>query len=237
MVGDRAVAGVSQVPAKLLEQASGLMYEQVLTEFSSNKDQTYGDIVLGLILMGISVVIAFVVFYAYIQLQILAPAKHLVDVMGRLAAGNFSESIRARTGDEFGRIAESSEAVRQSLNRIMGEVGQSTKILMSEVDALGSVVSATQQGVLEQQAQTEQVATAINQMTATVQEVSRSAGCASEVTSSADSEANIGCDVVSRTVDNIGLLTKEIGSAADTMAMLSKDSEEIDAVVDVIRGI
>ncbi len=236
-VGDKAVSGVDRVPAKLLRQGSNLMHKQVVDEFTANKDRAHSDIVTGLVLMGISVVIAFVVFYAYIQLQILAPAKYLVSVMGRLATGDFSQSIKARTNDEFGQITESSEAVRKSLNQIIGEVGRSTQILMTEIDTLGKVVAATREGVFEQQAQTEQVATAINQMTATVQEVSRSAGCASEATSSADAEANSGSDVVSRTVENIGLLTQEIGSAADTVDMLSKDSEEIGVVLDVIRGI
>lgn len=236
-VGDKVVSGVDRAPAKLLEEISSLMHKQVLGKFTSNKSQTNGDIVMGLVFMGISVVIAFVVFYAYIQLQILAPAKHLVAAMGKLAARDFSNPIEARTSDEFGQITESSEAVRQSLSKIMGEVGESTHVLLSEMDSLGKVVNATREGVLEQQVQTEQVAAAINQMTATVQEVSLSAGSASEAASSADAEANSGSDIVSKTVENIGQLTREIGSAAETVDMLSKDSEEIGTVLDVIRGI
>ncbi len=236
-VGDKAVSGIDLGSAKLLAESSALIQNQVLDKFNSNKDKTRGDIVLGLVFMGISVVIAFVVFYAYIQLQILAPARHLREVMGSLASGDFSKPIKACTSDEFGQIADSSEAVRQSLSKIMGEVGESTSVLMSEIDSLGRVVNSTREGVLEQQAQTQQVASAINQMTETVQEVSRSAGNASEAANSADAEAHSGSSVVSKTVENIGKLTDEISGAAETVDMLSKDSEEIGTVLDVIHGI
>jgi methyl-accepting chemotaxis protein len=235
--GDRAVDGIDLAPSKLLTESSSLMHGHVLSGFGENKDETHGDIVLGLVLMGISVVIAFVVFYAYIQLQILAPARCLVSSIGRLAAGDFSKPIEALTSDEFGRISDSSEAVRRSLSKIMGEVGASTRVLMSEIESLDEVVNSTREGVLEQQAQTEQVAAAIHQMTSTVQEVSLSAGSASEAANSADAEANSGSDVVSRTVENIGQLTHEISGAAETVDMLSKDSEEIGTVLDVIHGI
>jgi len=235
--GDKAVSGIDREPAKMLAESSSRIEKQVLDKFTSNKAKTHGDIMLGLVLMGIGVIIAFVVFYAYIQLQILKPAKNLVTSMGQLAAGDFSKQIKACSRDEFGLISDSSEAVRHSMSKIIGELGGSTKVLMSEIDSLGKVVNSTREGVLEQQDQTQHVAAAINQMTATVQEVSRSAGSASEAASSADAEAHSGSNVVSRTVENIGKLTEEINGAAETVDMLSKDSEQIDTVLDVIHGI
>ncbi len=235
--GDKAVRGIERLPAKLLKESAEILYVQGVNKYEEHKAKTQGNIIMGLVFMAISVVVAFVVFVVFIQLQILAPANSLVKNMGRMAVGDFSHPIVSKNSDEFGQIRRSSEKVRQSLGEIISTVRESTDMLVAEVGTLGEVVSSTREGVLEQHTQTEHVATAINQMTATVQEVSRSAGSASEAANSADAEAKNGSAVVSRTVENIGMLTQEITKTAETVESLSKDSEQIDTVLDVIRGI
>jgi methyl-accepting chemotaxis protein len=88
-----------------------------------------------------------------------------------------------------------------------------------------------------QQSQTEQVATAINQFTATVHEVAQSAASAADASEQADVAAANGQKVVMDSVILIENLSKEMQESVESMHQLAKHSEEIGSVVDVIQGI
>lgn len=97
-------------------------------------------------------------------------------------------------------------------------------------------VSSTE-NVSKQQRETEQVATAMNEMTATVMEVSNNAEQAAESTGQADTQAQEGRQVVNDTVESINLLAKEVDSAANVIHELEQNSDSIGSVLEVIRGI
>jgi len=88
-----------------------------------------------------------------------------------------------------------------------------------------------------QRRETEQVATAMNEMAATVQEVARNASEAAGAASHADNEAGAGRAVVRETTASIENLAHEVESAAQVVQQLANDSESIGAVLDVIKGI
>lgn len=85
--------------------------------------------------------------------------------------------------------------------------------------------------------ETNQVASAINEMAATVQEVSNNASSAAEAAKNADQEAENGKNVVNNAIRSIGALANEIEQAADTLQRLDGDIGNIGEIVNVIRGI
>src|SRR5690606_31968978 len=95
----------------------------------------------------------------------------------------------------------------------------------------------TTQGIHNQQTETDQVATAMNEMTATVQEVARNAQQAPDAAHRATNEASAGKRVVSQTIDAIDTLANEVQKAADVIHTLEIDSGNIGGILDVIRGI
>lgn len=99
------------------------------------------------------------------------------------------------------------------------------------------ITSQTQQAVSRQRAETEQVATAINQMSATVLEVAHNANHAAEAAQNADQEAIAGREVVNETMQAINGLAGEVDRAAEVISKVESDSANIGSVLDVIRGI
>lgn len=81
------------------------------------------------------------------------------------------------------------------------------------------------------------MATAITQMSSTVQEVARSASQASTAAGEADREAKAGNLVVGEAIQAINKLAAEIEQSANVIEKLKSDSENIGTVVDVIKGI
>jgi methyl-accepting chemotaxis protein len=102
---------------------------------------------------------------------------------------------------------------------------------------MADISKETVDGVLTQQTETGQVATAMNEMAASVQEVARTAKSTAEAARDADNEAQAGKEVVTETMGSIGALAKEVEQAAETLNSLETDIANIGAIVDVIRSI
>lgn len=88
-----------------------------------------------------------------------------------------------------------------------------------------------------QKEETEQVATAMNEMTATVSEVARNAQFASEATKTVDLRVIEGGKLVGNSVKSVLDLHHEIEETAAVITQLSLESKEIGKVLDVIRSI
>ena len=102
---------------------------------------------------------------------------------------------------------------------------------------MNSLSSSANESMQRQQMEVDQVATAINEMTATVQEVARSASDAANAAQSADEEAIKGRAVVTHTIDAINTLAENVDQAANVIDELNKHSDNIGAVLAVIKGI
>ncbi len=88
-----------------------------------------------------------------------------------------------------------------------------------------------------QKEETEQVATAMNEMTATVSEVARNAQFASEAAKAVDHRVDEGGVLVNNSVKSVLDLHHEIEETAQVISLLSQESKEIGKVLDVIRSI
>ncbi|MCB1922041.1 MAG: methyl-accepting chemotaxis protein, partial [Candidatus Competibacteraceae bacterium] len=91
--------------------------------------------------------------------------------------------------------------------------------------------------IRQQLAEAEQVATAMNEMTATVQDVAQTAASADAAASDADAKASEGRSVAVQALAATEDLVNEVQQAAAVIRKLESESESIGAVLDVIRGI
>ncbi|WP_414004189.1 methyl-accepting chemotaxis protein [Pseudomonas sp. S1Bt23] len=93
------------------------------------------------------------------------------------------------------------------------------------------------QGTNDQFNRTDQVATAMNEMSATAQEVARHAADAARAADDADQSAQQGEQVMQGTIHTITLMRGEIANTAEVIRRLEADSGRIGKVLEVIRGI
>jgi len=92
-------------------------------------------------------------------------------------------------------------------------------------------------GLERQRVETEQVATAVNQMAATTQEVASHVQRTADATQEANRLTRRGRDIAGETREAIERLSIVVGETGATVTQLAKDSDEIGGVVDVIKGI
>ncbi|MDB6049471.1 MAG: aer2 [Pseudomonas sp.] len=100
-----------------------------------------------------------------------------------------------------------------------------------------TLAHASSTGLERQRVETEQVATAVNQMAATTQEVASHVQRTADATQQANELTRRGRDIAGETRAAIQRLSAAVGETGLTVTQLAKDSNEIGSVVDVIKGI
>ncbi len=163
------------------------------------------------------------------------PAQ-VVAIVNRLAEGDLTTAIDLRQGDSISLLAAISRMV-ENMKHLLREVSTASAQVAAAATQLSATSEETRAQVRVEQSETDQVATAMNEMTATVEEVARHAAAAARAAQETDKETEAGGQVVAQTIVSIDLLAREVESAGDVIARLSDDSKQIGAVLDVIRGV
>lgn len=148
-------------------------------------------------------------------------------------------SIRVDTEgqDEIAEMARSFNAMTDSFQALIRDVLNSAQSVSTAAQQLAAVSQQSQQGVLSQQSSSEQVATAMNEMTATVQEVARYAADAAAASKTSDEETIKGKSVVQQTVSGIKQLAVQSAENAEAINTLKLESDNIGTVLTVIQEI
>ncbi|WP_414907300.1 methyl-accepting chemotaxis protein [Pseudomonas sp. IT-P253] len=124
-----------------------------------------------------------------------------------------------------------------SLRNLIGKIGTGVGQIASASEALSSITAQTREGVLIQKTETELAASAIQQMSITVQEVASNADHASRAAHEADEEARHGDRVVREAVAQIDHLSIGIEHSAQAVQQLHQESTQINTVLEVIRSV
>jgi methyl-accepting chemotaxis protein len=151
--------------------------------------------------------------------------------------GDLTIVIDDSAKDETGDLARAFNKFVAKIRKVIGEVTDSSDQLSAAAEELSAVSQVTGQGVGNLSAEIEQVATAMNEMTVTVQDVSSNATTASSSAVEANSHAEKGGDIIRKTVASVGLLTGEINKSSEDIHKLKVDSDNISSVLDVIKSI
>ena len=169
--------------------------------------------------------------------QITRPLRETLDVVERIAAGDLSQNLRITRRDDLGVLQQGIARMGTTLRELIGGIRDGVTQIASAAEELSAVTEQTSAGVNSQKIETDQVATAMHEMTATVQEVARNAEQASQAAAAADNEAREGDTVVNQAIDQIERLAVEVGRSTEAMAVLQQESDKIGSVMDVIKAV
>ncbi|EDQ01137.1 methyl-accepting chemotaxis protein [Shewanella benthica] len=154
-----------------------------------------------------------------------------------IANGDLTRRIELGGDDEFTRIAATVDRIAAGFQQAIENTLLSTVKLASSAEENSVVSTQTQRNVVEQQQQTQLIATAFNELTATVKEVAQSAAAAEIASREADVAAVKGQSVVGESISMIETLSQEMEQVTESMKLLGRHSDAIGGAVDVIQGI
>jgi methyl-accepting chemotaxis protein len=208
-----------------------LAYAPSFSQVFRQRAASYAWVVCGLmlLLMGASqLLIRF----------LLAQLNRLKEVMLRVAkSGDLTARVASSGADEVGQMATAFNAMQSSFQQVVSTVGQAAGRLDADAARLASNMHMVRTGMLGQQSETDQAATAINQMSATVQHIADYTANTRDQSSAANQLAAAGQAAVSRVGESIAGLSTGVQQTAQMISQLALDSQKISSVVSEIHGI
>ncbi|MCG8429208.1 MAG: methyl-accepting chemotaxis protein [Chromatiales bacterium] len=189
------------------------------------------------IMFTISTAVAILVLVFLVKLVITNPLSRVVKAAHSLSQGDLNTRVKYSSKDELGVLSDAFNDMAQRFNKIILKLIETTSKLASSAEHMAAVTEQTSEGARHQQTETEMVATAMNEMSATVQEVSSNAGQAATHANDARGQATAGKNVVGQTITAIESLATKVENAANVIQELEQHTVSIGTVIDVIKGI
>ena len=170
---------------------------------------------------------------------LLRPLGSTLEMFHDLAKGHgdLTHRLNENILGELGDLAACTNKFVGQVQENISKVGDTVHHLAATSTQLKGTTDSTYKVMSRQQAETDMVATAMNEMTATVHEVARNAVDAAESARHADEQSNNGRQVVDETVQVINALAIEVERAAKVIQSVEVHSEQISKVSDVISDI
>lgn len=156
--------------------------------------------------------------------------------LSQIAQGDLTIQVPVNSS-AGGSVMMNMHQMQQSLNVMVRHIAMSVDQVASSSEELSAVSSQTSSNLQLQGLEIEQAATAVNQMTAAVDEVARNAVSTSEASRQSEQTAQRGREQVQETVVSIGALADGVTDTSQRIEQLAGRVQDISKVLDVIRSI
>ncbi|MEL4241503.1 methyl-accepting chemotaxis protein [Shewanella xiamenensis] len=201
---------------------------------NEEQDAIYGLIVISSIALILGLVIG-IAFSQYIVRSIM----RLRNAAAMMESGNFSRELTVESKDELGELTISMNQMALTLSKTVGQVIGRSEEIASMVTELNAVAENNRKAILSQQEDTDQVATSMTQMAATITEVASSAESASYSSGQAESRVKESCAVVDASEKITQQLVVSAQQSSQLIQQLQASTGKIlnfVSVVDAIAG-
>ncbi|UVN45752.1 methyl-accepting chemotaxis protein [Pseudomonas mosselii] len=168
---------------------------------------------------------------------VVAPLKRVISRARRIAAGELGIEAEPPRADEVGQLLQAMQQMAEGLSGIVSGLQQGIDQLAGSAQALSAVTEQTNREVGSQKDETEQVATAMQQMTATVHDVARNAEQAAQAAQDADDKVESGQQLVRQSMLRIEQLAVAAETASSGIDSLSAEIHTIGDVLEVIKSV
>ncbi|WP_405118909.1 methyl-accepting chemotaxis protein [Pseudomonas leptonychotis] len=236
-VGDKAVSGIDRNATQQMDELAEELHKKSIDQASLINAAADRTILLGTLgMLGATLIIGLFSLWL-VNRSLINPIRELIEHIALLSQGNFGQHVESTRQDELGKLAAAANILRDFLADTFTRLKRSTADLDTASGELNSIATLMAQGTREQFSRTDQVATAMHEMSATAQEVARHAAEAANAADDADSAARQGETVMQATIKTITDIRGEISNTSDVIRRLENDTGRIGKVLEVIRGI
>lgn len=170
--------------------------------------------------------------------QLMDNIQVLLAGMRRVGEGDFKTRMQVTyKEDEIGQMFTAYNRMQDEVLRLMIQTKQTAGITSQHVQEVVNAAQATGEGVRQQHEDLDQVATAMNEMTATVAEVANHAANAADAADAADDRARAGQKLVVQTAAQLKHLSGSLKEGAKGLQNLREETDSAGKVLEVITAI
>ena len=191
-------------------------------------------LVLLMLLVAIVLTVLLAIFFTR---SLVRPLSEAVEVAQVVAGGDLTRNFDDQGVDEPAQLLQALKKMQNNLRNTIQSIADSSNQLASASEELHAVTEDSTRGLHQQNAEIEQAATAVNEMTSAVEEVARNAVSTSEASRESDRTAQHGREQVRQTVESISRLADDVTGSSNQVGQLAEQVRSISQVLDVIRSI
>ncbi|EMN7356781.1 methyl-accepting chemotaxis protein [Vibrio parahaemolyticus] len=182
-------------------------------------------------------IVVFVALLLAAARVMLRQTQYLNDAIKLMASKNLSVPFGMDCKDEYGDVARELEKTRRQLHDVIQMQINASDELATLTEVMTLSMSETKESAQEEFNEIDQLATAMSEMSSTVQTVADHAQTASSLTEQASTQAVTGQQFLQSTVAKMSELSSDIASSAQAVNQVEERVESIGSVVGTIQGI
>lgn len=192
---------------------------------------------LSLIISAIAIVISVLAAWLISHL-IVPPLQRAKEMAERVANGDLTVTLEGKnSGDEVGHLMASLAQMIAGLRDIVSQLGSSADQVASSSEELSVVTGQTAAGVESQREEVDQMASALEEMSLTINDVAKNAENASNSAKEVSELSEKGSAIVISSKEAVAGLAQEIAKSAIQIEALSDESKNAVTVINVIQSI
>lgn len=201
----------------------------------SSELSTLGNVIVGLTAAALitSILIAY-----RLSNSITSRVENLVAVSTKVASGDLTaEPIKDNSGDELETLANSVNTMQSSLKTLLSSissVGNEVNVVTTDLDESSQQVL---KGAQQQADKASMIATASEELSATIAEVALQSTTTADMASEAGRSARHGGEVITEVVNSTLQVSTQMNEMSDQMQQLGRRGDEIGSVIKVINDI
>ncbi|GAA4500169.1 methyl-accepting chemotaxis protein [Pseudaeromonas paramecii] len=204
---------------------------EILAGLNQAKLYTLLLVAVTLVVMGL--------FALWLAAGISRPIARLASTFEELGSGHgdLTQRLPVSRQDELGRLTLGFNNFIAKIHGSLTQVAGTSAELAGAAEQVAGRAEQSHHNSQTQKDSTLQVATAINEMGATVAEIANNAALAADTANEANRESNQGQQVVVQTREAMANLADEIAEAAQVIGTLAEQTQNIGSILEVIRSI
>ncbi|MFV0598059.1 methyl-accepting chemotaxis protein [Shewanella sp.] len=211
----------------VVEDYRATAYEQMISK-------SLGVLLIALLLAAITAAMILVAAH-----RMVTPIKNMADNLIDIAKGegDLTKRLTVTGEDEIAQLGRSFNLFVDKLQTIIGDVANATAKVKSAANAIHDQTKVMSSQLISHNNETDQVVTAITEMSATASEVAQNTTQVAEATHAATGDVANAQRCVDASLEEISALMAQINNAASNIQSLSEQSKKINSVLSVIGGI
>ncbi|MEZ9048839.1 MULTISPECIES: methyl-accepting chemotaxis protein [unclassified Vibrio] len=211
--------------------------EEQLNSSLADASSIYDKGLFNAIAIGIVVTVFAAAIGYHIAHSVREPLTRILGTLEGLTEGDMTQRIDIRYDNEFSRVSRHINTLADNLHNILVKLNDASDDLTKTASVNQKTSSETQAQLNSQREQTATVATAMTEMSHSVQEVANSAQSSLTMVQQVESASESGRQIMNTNISTINQLEVRLTESVGAVGELQQMSSQIGSILDVIRGI
>ena len=220
-----------------LKKIENHLSNEILILVETKQSDAFNTMVLNIVVSALLITLALVISF-YVINELTDRVKSLTNVLYKVRHENDLTVHSPHEGSsELGQISVSLNKTLGGFSNVIKDISSSSMTLASAAEETAQTCEINSQSLFDQQSGIALIATAIEELSATVKEVAENTQNTANSARSADEKARNGLGTVQKSYQSIETLAHEIDGLAKQINSLHESSNNITSVVDVIKSV